>query len=142
MTFIQKLTYLIKKKISFPSLLEARIFRIKRFNPFFLISFLVIFSIIFFITSNLINKKNKEKENNFREITRTNDFLNLTSFLISKINSPYKEVDYIIKNNDTVEKILKQFKIKNEDIRNISIKLKARKLTNIYSGRKLSLITK
>ena len=142
MTFIQKLTYLIKKKISIPSLLEARIFRIKRFNPFFLISFLVIFSIIFFITSNLINKKNKENENNLKEITKTNDFLNLTSFLISKINSPYKEVDYIIKNNDTVEKILKQFKIKNEDIRNISLKLKARKLTNIYSGRKLSLILK
>ena len=142
MTFIRKLSHLIKKKISIPSLLDARIFRIKRFNPFFLISFLVIFSIIFFITSNLINKKNQENKNNFKEITKTNDFLNLTSFLISKINSPYKEVDYIIKNNDTVEKILKQFKIKNEDIRNISLKLKARKLTNIYSGRKLSLILK
>ena len=142
MTFIQKLTYLIKKKISIPSLLEGRIFRIKRFNPFFLISFLFIFSIIFFITSNLINKNNQENKNNFKEITKTNDFLNLKGFLISKINSPYKEVDYIIKNNDTVEKILKQFKIKNEDIRNISLKLKARKLTNIYSGRKLSLILK
>jgi len=143
MTFIQKLTYLIKKRISIPShLLEAKIFRIKRFSPFFFISFFIFFSIIFFITSNLIDKKNKENENNFKEITKTNDFLNLTSFLISKINSPYKEVDYIIKNNDTVEKILKQFKIKNEDIRNISLKLKARKLTNIYSGRKLSLILK
>ena len=142
MTFIQKLSYFIKKKINFLSLLDTRIFHFKRFNPFILISFLVVFSLIFFITSNLINKKNKENENNFKEITKTNDFLNLTNFLMSKINSPYKEIDYIIKNNDTVEKILKQFKIKNEDIRNISLKLKARKLTNIYSGRKLSLILK
>ena len=142
MTFIQKLSYFIKKKINFLSLLDTRIFRINKFNPFILISFLVVFSLIFFISSNLINKKNKENESNFNEITKTNDFLNLTNFIISKINSPYKEVNYIIKNNDTVEKILKQFNIRNEDIRNISLKLKARKLTNIYSGRKLSLILK
>ena len=142
MTIIRKISFAIKKKINFLSLLDTKVFRIQRFNPFILISFLFIFSIIFFITSNLINKNNQENKNNFKEITKTNDFLNLKGFLISKINSPYKEVDYIIKNNDTVEKILKQFKIKNEDIRNISLKLKARKLTNIYSGRKLSLILK
>ena len=142
MTFIQKISYFILKKINFLSLLDSRIFRIKRFNPFILITFLVIFSLIFFVTSNLIYKKNKENESNFQDITKTNDFLNLTNFLVSKINSPYKEVNYIIKNNDTVEKILKQFKIRNEDIRNISLKLKARKLSNIYSGRKLNLIFK
>ena len=142
MTFIQKISYFILKKINFLSLLDSRIFRIKRFNPFILITFLVIFSLIFFVTSNLIYKKNKENESNFQDITKTNDFLNLTNFLVSKINSPYKEVNYIIKNNDTVEKILKQFKIRNEDIRNISLKLKARKLSNIYSGRKLNLILK
>ena len=142
MTFIQKISIYIKRKFIFLSLLDTRIFRLKKFNPFILISFLVVFSLIFFISSNLINKKNKENESNFNEITKTNDFLNLTNFIISKINSPYKEVNYIIKNNDTVEKILKQFNIRNEDIRNISLKLKVRKLTNIYSGRKLSLILK
>ena len=122
MTFIQKLSYFIKKKFNFLSLLDTRIFRINKFNPFILISFLIIFSLMFFITSNLINKKNKENESNLKEITKTNDFLNLTNFLISKINSPYKEINYVIKNNDTVEKILKQFKIRKEDIRNISLK--------------------
>ena len=142
MTFIQKLSYFIKKKSNFLSLLDTKVFRIKGINLFFFISFLIVFSLIFFITSNLINKKNEENDNNFKEITKTSDFLNLTNFLISKINSPYEEVNYIIKNNDTVEKILKQFKIRNADIRNISLKLKARELTNIYSGRKLSLILK
>ena len=142
MALIQKISLFIKKKINIVSLLDTKIFRIRKFNPIILISFLVIFSLIFFITSNVINKKNKENASNFKEITQTNDFLNLTNFFKSKINSLYKEIDYTIQNNDTVEKILKQFKIRNKDIRNISLKLKERKLTNIYSGRKLSLILK
>ena len=142
MALIQKISLFIKRKINIVSLLDTKIFRIRKFNPIILISFLVIFSLIFFISSNVINKKNKENASNFKEITQTNDFLNLTNFFKSKINSPYKEIDYTIKNNDTVEKILKQFKIRNKDIRNISLKLKERKLTNIYSGRKLSLILK
>jgi len=142
MTIIRKISFAIKKKINFLSLLDTKVFRIQRFNPFILISFLFIFSLIFFISSNLINKKNKENESNFKEITKNNDFLNLTNFFISKIKSPYQEINYVIKNNDTVEKILKQLKIRNEDIRNISLKLKTKKLTNIYSGRKMSLIIK
>ena len=76
------------------------------------------------------------------EITEKNEFSNLTNFFISKINSPYQEINYVIKNNDTVEKILRKFKIKEADIKNISVKLKESKLTNIYSGRKLNLIIK
>ena len=48
----------------------------------------------------------------------------------------------MIKNNDTVEKILKKFKIRNKDISDISIKLKEKRLASIYSGKKLSLIIK
>ena len=142
MTIIQKISFLIKKKYNFFSLLDTKFIRIQKFNTLILISFLIIFSSIFFFSVNLINKKNQENASNLKEITKTNEFSNLTSFLVSKINSPYTEIDYIIKNNDTVEKILKKFKVRQEDIRNISIKLKEKKLTNIYSGRKLSLIIK
>ena len=41
-----------------------------------------------------------------------------------------------------MEKILKKFKVRDEDINKISVELKQKKLTNIYSGRKLSLIVK
>ena len=37
---------------------------------------------------------------------------------------------------------MKKFKIRDADIKNISLKLKEKKLDNIYSGRKLSLIVK
>ena len=76
------------------------------------------------------------------EISKSSGFSNLKNFFISKLNSPYEEIDYIIKANDTVEKILKKYNVKNDDIKNISTKLKQKKLANIYSGRKLSLIVK
>jgi len=141
-TIIQKFTIFTKKKLNFFYASSIKTLRIQRFNPFIVISFLIFFSAIFFVSSNLIKKKNNEDENNLKEITKNNEFFNLTNFLVSKINSPYEEISYVIKNNDTVEKILKQFKIQNNDIREISVKLKNRKLTNIYSGRKLSLIIK
>ena len=142
MTIIQKISTFFKKKINFLLALDTKFFRIQKFNPFFLISFIIIFSILFFVSSNLINKKNRENANNFKEVTKTNEFWNLANLLTSKIKSPYEEINYIIKNNDTVEKILRKFKVNNNDIKDISIKLKQKKLASIYPGRKLNLIIK
>ena len=142
MTIIQKIITLAKKKYNTLPIIDTRGLRVQKFNPFILIIFLVTFSGVFFISSNLINEKNKRNTNNLENISKSNEFSNFTNFLSSKINSPYEEISYVIKNNDTVEKILKKFKIKNEDIRNISAQLKQKKLANIYSGRKLSLIIK
>ena len=142
MTIIQKINTLIKKKYYFLTKLDANALRIHNFKPFIIIAFLIFFSTIFFISSNLINKVNKENKNNLEEIIKSDGFLNLSNFLIEKMSSPYKEVSYVIKNNDTVEKILKEFNIRNSDIRDVSIQLKKKKLANIYSGRKLSLIVK
>ncbi len=142
MTFIQKINSFIKKKYSILSSINAKSLRVEKFNPFFLISFLIGFTFIFFVSSNLIHKKNDKNISNLKEVTKNNEFSNFTSFLISKINSPYEEINYVIKNNDSVETILKKFNINNDDIKTISIKLKQKKLTNIYSGRNLSLIIK
>ena len=142
MTLIQKISTFLKKKNNFFLKLDLKALRIQKFNPLFIASFLVIFSSLFFVSSNFINKKNDENYDNLGEITKNSDFSNLTTFLVAKINSPYLEIDYEIKNNDTVEKILKKFQIRDKDIKNISIQLKQKKLTYIYSGRKLSLILK
>ena len=142
MTIIQKIKNLYKKKGILLSSIDAKAFKIQRFNPFFFISFIVAFSVIFFISSNSINKKNKDNEKNLREITKTSEFSNFSNFLISKINSPYREINYIIKNNDSIEKILRNFKVRDKDIKIISVRLKQKKLNNIYSGRKLNLIIK
>jgi len=142
MTIIQKINNSIKKKYNFFSITGQKTLRIYNLNPVILISFIIIVSGIFFISSNLINKKNKENTSNLKEITETNEFSNLANYFISKINSPYEEIEYVIKSNDTVEKILKIYKIRDEDIKKISSKLKEKKLANIYSGRKLSIVLK
>ena len=142
MTIIQKIRFFSKKRLNFFYLFNVKSLLSQKFNPLILVSFLIIFSAIFFSVSTLITSKNNEDANNLEGITKTSEFSNITNFLISKINSPYKEINYIIKNNDTIEKILKQFKIRNDDVRNVSTQLKEKKFTNIYSGRKLSLIIK
>jgi len=132
----------IKKKNNLFSTIISNSPQFKNFNPIILISFIIIFSGIFFISLSFIDKKNVENRNNLKEITETNEFSNLANFFLSKIKSPYEEIEYVIKNNDTVEKILKKYKIRDEDIKKISLKLKEKKLANIYSGRKLSIISK
>ena len=142
MTLIQKIRNLVKKRYNLFSTISLKSIQIKNFNPISLISIIFIFSGLFFVSSNLIDKKNKENSGNLKEITENNEFSNLANFFISKINSPYEEVEYVIKNNDTVEKILKKYEIRDEDIKKISLKLKEKKLANIYSGRKLSIVLK
>ncbi len=142
MTIIGKINSLIKKKFNFLSPLNIKILQIQKSNSLILVSFLIVFSVIFFMSTNLIDKKNQKNANNLKEISKNSEFSNLSNFLISKINSPYMEINYVIKNNDTVEKILKNYKVRDEDINSISIKLKQKKLANIYSGRKVSLILK
>ena len=142
MTIIEKINKFVKKKYNLFSINSSKALQIQRFKPIVLISFIIIFSGIFFISYNLIHKKNKENISNFKEITENNEFSNLANFFISKINSPYEEIEYVIKNNDTIEKILKKYKIRDKDIKNISIKLKEKKLANIYSGRKLLIVLK
>jgi len=142
MTIIQFINSFYKKNITFLSAIKINKLRILSFNPFIVLSFIVFFSILFFVTSNLINSKNKNNRSNLEQVTNSNEFSNLTNYFISKINSPYEEVSYLIKNNDSIEKILKKFNIRDRDIKKIVTKLKEKKYSNIFSGRKLSLIYK
>ena len=102
----------------------------------------IIFYAIFIIITNFVDKKNKIENQNIDSIMESKEFSNVSNFFLSKINSPYKEIEYLIQNNDSIEKILKKLKINNTDIQLISNNLKKRKLTNIFAGRKLTLVLK
>ena len=60
---------------------------------------------IFIIISNLINKKNKIEQQNLIAVIETKEFSNLSNYFVSKLNSPYKEIKYLIQTNDSIEKI-------------------------------------
>ena len=112
-------------------------------KKFLFYSSLIILSFcIFIFIFNLIDQKNKREIQNFNKIVESNEFSNIGNYLFSKINSPYKEVKYLIEANDSIEKILKKFKINTVDIKTISNNLKQKKLANIYSGKELSLVLK
>ena len=103
---------------------------------------IILFFVVFLIVSNLIKQQNKVKSENFESVVESQEFFNLGQYFISKINSPYSEVKYLIQNNDSMEKILKKLNINADDIKIISNKLKQKKLTNIYAGKQLSVVLK
>ena len=116
--------------------------KILNFNIVILFFSIVFFSFLYFISLNLISKKNLNNQENLSDISKSSEFSQISNFLVAKINSPYKDIKYTIKKNDSVEKILSKFNIRDEEVKEISLKLKQKKLTNIYSGRELKLIYK
>ena len=70
------------------------------------------FSILFFSVSSLINLKNQKNKSNLLDVAKSNEFTNLSNYFIYKINSPYQEIHYLIKNITT------QFLIDTMNIRN------------------------
>ena len=142
MTLIEILKSLFKNKQVFSYTSRLNKTKIIGINPFILIVFLFFLTLAFFTISNVVSNKNVQNKNNVDDITRTNEFSNLINFFISKINSPYKEIKYVIKNNDSIERILKKIDVRNKDIKIISTKLKQKKLSNIYAGRELNIVLK
>ena len=121
---------------------DIRGYNLSSWSYFFYSFLIVLFFLIFIIIFNLANQKNKKEIDNFNLVVKSKEFKNLGDYFISKINSPYKEVKYLIQNNDSIDKILKKLGINSNDIKIISYNLKQKKLTNIYAGRTLSLILK
>ena len=142
MTIIREFNNLLKKILNFGALIRVSRVKILDLNKFLIICFVGLLTIIFLTMISLNTKNQLKNQENLKKISKTNDFTNLVNFFTSKINSPYENVKYTIKNNDSVEKILKKYNISNQEINDISIKLKQKKLTNIYSGRELNLIFK
>ena len=139
MAIIKKLMNFIKKDRNLEVVTKIKSIN---FRPLSFI-FLIVFSLLIFMSLfNLSQEKKTKDRENLDNISRSNEFSIFSKYVISKINSPYEEIKYKIKTNDSVEKILTKFDIKDKDIKNISLKLKRKKLTNIYTGRELSLVRK
>ena len=143
MALINKLNNFYKRR-SFSSIALG----FNKFKNINLNSFIALFVIItlfffsFYIVAHFSHKQSLENKNNLNSLANSNEFSNFANFFISKLNSPYSEIKYQIKNNDSIEKILKEFDIQERDIKDISFKLRQKKLTNIYSGRELKIVIK
>ncbi len=109
---------------------------------FFLFISLVV--IIFFYSFYLkkIFENTKLETKNVQEVLGSNKFLNVKTYFLERYLSPYKKYIYIIKNNDSIEKVLNNHNIKYDEIKLIVNDLKEKNLSNIYMGRKMEIITK
>ena len=137
MTINHFLTNLVKisRKLSKNNFLFSRL------RPAYFIGGTLLFLIVYF--SFLINENLKEKRaEQISSFLSNNQTVLLKNYIFNKIKSPYLEYDYIVKNNDTIESILKKFSVKRDEIAFVVKKIKKQKLSNISPGQKIQFILK
>ena len=115
----------------------------KKYWLYFLYGSLFIFTfLVYLIFSSQVGSNYLTKEMKSKNLLFSEKIVELGQSFISKLKSPYSEIKYNIKNNDSIESILSRFEIENEEIKFIVNELNKKKLTNIYAGRELSIILK
>ena len=124
---------------------SINLFNIKKINlkksSIFLLLFIFSFIIYNFYDGEMKSYK-KSKKDSLNNMINSSEFIGFKDHLFNKFKSPYSEYKYIIKNNDSIEKILSKFNINKNEIKEITTKLKKNNLSSIYAGRKLSIVIK
>ena len=103
---------------------------------------LIVILIVYSLTYNSINNKNRDNEKNLENFFNSKEFVNTKNLNFDILNSPYREFKYKIENNDSIGKILKKFRVSNNEVQKIIEGLKKKKLTNVYAGRELNIVLK
>ena len=105
---------------------------------YLIISLIVMLMASLIFTYNTNNKKKRlEAIDAFLE---SNETVLLKNYLLNQIKSPYFEYEYIVKNNDSVESILKKFGVKRQEINFIVKKIKKMQLSNIVPNQKMKFV--
>ena len=112
-------------------------------NRYFFISGIAIFLIIIISIINQNYNKNIKGINILENYSESEELVIFKKFLLKKIKSPYLNFDYKIKNGDTIQKILKKYKVQNQDIQNIIIQYKKYgNSAQLLIGNKINIIIK
>jgi len=108
----------------------------------FNLSLLTVFFVIYVLIVSFIKSYSQFKINNFESFLKSNELRNIKEYFFESLNSPYREFSYTVENNDTIEKVLKKYNITNSEINKIASKIIKKKLSNIYAGTKINIVTK
>ena len=103
---------------------------------------LAVFFLVYSLAVSEIKSYIKLKENNFSFFLNSNKFNNVKDYIVENLNSPYRKYSYSVKNNDTIEKILKKYNVSSDDINNITTEIKKKKLSNIFAGTEIKILIK
>ena len=112
----------------------------KKYFLFFLSLVVLIFFYSFFSKKIFENKNLGNKI--VKDIEGSGRLLNIKEYFLERYRSPYKKHTYTIQNNDSIEKILNKHNVNYNETKLVVNDLKKRKLSNIYMGRKMEIVTK
>ena len=114
---------------------------IKKTKPIYVFTVLLVCGSVYSLI--LYNSGLKEKRaEEIKSFLSNNQTVLLKNYILNQIKSPYLEYDYIVKDNDTIEKILKKFSVKKDEVAWIVKKIKKRDLSNITPKQKIKFILK
>ena len=114
----------------------------KQRGKFLVILAPIVFVFIIYVSITYNSKLKKERLETISSFISNNDTILLKNYLLNQIQSPYLEYDYLIKDGDTIENILKKFSIKGEQVDFIVKKIKKMNLADIKTGQKISFLLK
>ena len=112
----------------------------KKYFLFFL-SFVVLIFFYSFFSKKIFENKNLGNKI-VKDIKGSDRLLNIKEYFLERYRSPYKKHTYTIQNNDSIEKILNKHNVNYNETKLVVNDLKKRKLSNIYMGRKMEIVTK
>ena len=139
--------YLASILKSLSVLIKGRKFKLN-VSDFFIgdkLNYSIILLFLLLISSLIFTYNAKVKKERLRAIDSfllSNETVLLKNYLLNQIKSPYFEYDYIVKNNDTVESILKTFGVKQGEINFIVEKIKKKQLSTIIPNQKMKFVLK
>ena len=81
--------------------------------------FFIVFLILLLVAYNYSNENLAKKTDNTKNSIESSDLKTFQEFIFNQINSPFVNVDYKIKKGDTIQKILKKYKVQNNEIQQL-----------------------
>ena len=126
-----------KAKIN-PVMYEILKQNLEKTKYFVLFTFIIIFSLLLTVVFKNDEKiKNKEINVSFQH----EDLTSVKEFLLTLIKSPFININYEIKSGDSIQKILKKFKVKNNEIQTVINQYKKYSNPNqLLTGNKIDII--
>jgi murein DD-endopeptidase MepM/ murein hydrolase activator NlpD len=110
----------------------------------YLIYFLTlgVFFLIYSLTIGQMKSYNDSNKRRFDTFLTSDEFSNIKEFILENLNSPYKEYNHTVENNDTIEKILKKYNVNTEDVNKIASAVVKKGLSNIFAKTKIEIVVK
>ena len=110
-------------------------------NKYIVLFGILITSLLLFTLSFKSDQKIEKKSEKIGFYYESDEFKTFKKFLLNQIKSPFTNVNYEIKSGDTIQKILKKFNVKNNDIATVINQYKKYGNTNqLLVGNEIQLV--